>query len=58
MDDPMILPTSHVNVDRKFIEEFLLINQIDPFNRNPLNKEELIPNVELKKKLININYKN
>ena len=51
MDDPMILPTSHMNVDRKFIEEYLLVNPIDPFNRNPLTKEELIPNVELKKKI-------
>jgi ubiquitin conjugation factor E4 B len=51
MEDPIILPTSHMNIDRKTIEEYLLTNPTDPFNRNPLTKEELIPNVELKKRI-------
>ena len=51
MDDPVTLPTSKVNVDRKSIEYYLLTNPIDPFNRNPLTKEELIPNTELKNKI-------
>ena len=51
MDDPVTLPTSKVNVDRKNIEYYLLENPTDPFNRNPLTKEELIPNTELKNKI-------
>ena len=51
MEDPVILPTTHINIDRKTIEDCLLRNPTDPFNRNPLTKEELIPNVELKKKI-------
>ena len=51
MEDPVILPTSHMTVDRKTIEHYLLNNPIDPFNRNPLRKEDLIPNIELKKRI-------
>jgi ubiquitin conjugation factor E4 B len=50
MEDPVILPTSHVTLDKKTILDYLLTNPTDPFNRNPLTKEELIPNNELKKK--------
>ena len=55
IEDPIILPTSHINIDRKIIEEYLLTNPKDPFNRNPLTKEELIPNVELKKRIDDYN---
>jgi ubiquitin conjugation factor E4 B len=51
MEDPITLPTSHINIDRRTIEDYLLTNPTDPFNRNPLTKEELIPNDELKKKI-------
>ena len=51
MEDPVILPITHINIDRKTVEDCLLINPTDPFNRNPLNKEELIPNFELKKRI-------
>jgi ubiquitin conjugation factor E4 B len=51
MEDPVTLPTSHINTDRRNIEDYILTNPTDPFNRNPLTKEELIPNVELKKKI-------
>ena len=51
MDDPVILPSSHINIDRKTIEEFLITRPEDPFNRQPLTKEELKPNEELKKRI-------
>ena len=51
MENPVTLPSSHMNIDRRNIEDYLLSNPTDPFNRNPLTKEELIPNVELKKKI-------
>ena len=50
MENPVILPSSKINIDRRTIEDYLLTNPSDPFNRNPLTKEELIPNEELKKK--------
>jgi ubiquitin conjugation factor E4 B len=51
MENPVILPSSHMNIDRRTIEDYLLTNPSDPFNRNPLTKDELIPNDELKKKI-------
>ena len=51
MENPVILPSSHINIDRRTIEDYLLTNPSDPFNRNPLKKEELIPNDDLKKKI-------
>ena len=51
MENPVILPSSHINIDRRTIEDYLLTNPSDPFNRNPLTKEELIPNDDLKKKI-------
>ena len=51
MENPVILPSSHINIDRRTIEDYLLTNPSDPFNRNPLTKEELIPNDNLKKKI-------
>ena len=51
MEDPVILPSSHLNIDRKVIEEYLITHSDDPFNRQPLTKEELKPNEELKKKI-------
>ena len=54
MEDPVTLPTSNINLDRETIEYHLLKNPIDPYNRKPLTKEQLIPNIELKKELMNI----
>ena len=51
MENPVILPSSHINIDRRTIEDYLLTNPSDPFNRNPLTKEELILNDDLKKKI-------
>ena len=51
MENPVILPSSKINIDRRTIEDYLLANPSDPFNRNPLTKEELIPNNELKKRI-------
>jgi len=51
IETPITLPSSHMNIDRTNIDDYLLSNPTDPFNRNPLTKEELIHNVELKKKI-------
>jgi ubiquitin conjugation factor E4 B len=43
MNDPVLLPTSNVIVDRVTINKHLLIDSTDPFNRKKLTKEMLIP---------------
>ena len=51
MTDPVKLPKSQVILDRKTIETHLLSDQTDPFNREPLKKEMLIPCPVLKAKI-------
>jgi len=51
MTDPVKLPKSNVILDRKTIETHLLSDQTDPFNREPLTKDMLIPCPELKAKI-------
>lgn len=51
MEDPVILPTSGTTVDRAIITRHLLSDPTDPFNREALTVEMLLPNVELKKRI-------
>ena len=51
MTDPVKLPKSNVILDRKTIETHLLSDQTDPFNREALKKEMLIPCPVLKAKI-------
>ncbi|MCQ2265313.1 MAG: hypothetical protein MJZ46_04635, partial [Bacteroidales bacterium] len=44
---------SEASTDRKEIEKHLNDNSYDPYNRQPLTKDQLIPNKELKKRIIN-----
>ncbi|CAF0807326.1 unnamed protein product [Adineta ricciae] len=48
MTDPVMLPSSRQIVDRATIARHLLSDQIDPFNRNPLRMQDVIPQPELK----------
>lgn len=43
MDDPVILPSSGKIMDRPVIVRHLLNSQTDPFNRQALSEDELIP---------------
>ena len=52
MEDPVILPSSKMIVDRITIETHLLSDPKDPFNRSNLKKQELIPHTELKEKIV------
>ncbi|ORX94013.1 hypothetical protein K493DRAFT_315713 [Basidiobolus meristosporus CBS 931.73] len=52
MEDPVILPTSNITVDRSTIKSHLLSDSIDPFNRKPLTIDMVIPNTELKEKIL------
>ena len=42
MQDPVILPSSHV-VDRSVINRHLLNSATDPFSRQPLTIDQLVP---------------
>ena len=50
MRDPVRLP-SGVIMDRKIIDRHLLNSTTDPFNRQHLTSDMLIPEVELKAKI-------
>ncbi|KAF0269903.1 hypothetical protein FOG51_03712 [Hanseniaspora uvarum] len=51
MEDPVILPRSRISIDKKTIQQHLLNDPTDPFNRTPLKFEEVIPDTELKAKI-------
>ncbi|KAL3875775.1 hypothetical protein ACJMK2_033692 [Sinanodonta woodiana] len=51
MRDPIILPTSHKVMDRNIIARHILSDQFDPFNRQPLTLDMVIPHTELKEKI-------
>ncbi|CRK98093.1 CLUMA_CG011461, isoform A [Clunio marinus] len=50
MTDPVKLPSGQV-MDRSVIARHLLNSQTDPFNRQPLTEEQLIPDPELKERI-------
>lgn len=51
MEDPVILPGSRVTLDRSTIKAHLLSDPTDPFNRMPLSLEDVIDDVEMKRKI-------
>ena len=51
MQDPVMLPSSKVVVDRATIQRHLLSDQTDPFNRAELSAEMLVPQDDLKQKI-------
>jgi hypothetical protein len=51
MLDPVILPTSGIAIDRPTILRHLLNQSSDPFNRQPLEAEQLIEAAELRAKI-------
>ncbi|KAH7043124.1 ubiquitin elongating factor core-domain-containing protein [Linnemannia elongata] len=51
MEDPVLLPTSNMSIDRSTIKSHLLSDTTDPFNRMPLKISEVIDNVELRDRI-------
>ncbi|THH28275.1 hypothetical protein EUX98_g5915 [Antrodiella citrinella] len=51
MRDPVILPTSKTTIDRSTIKSHLLSDATDPFNRQPLKFEDVLPDLELKARI-------
>lgn len=47
MEDPVLLPTSNVIVDRSTIRAHLLGDTRDPFNRKPLSMDMVQPGIVL-----------
>lgn len=50
MSDPVVLPSGTV-MDRAIITRHLLNSSTDPFNRQPLTEDMLVPNQELKERI-------
>ncbi|KAJ3223435.1 hypothetical protein HK099_001159 [Clydaea vesicula] len=50
MQDPVVLPSGNV-LDRSTITKQLLNNPIDPFNRQPMTVDDLVPDLELKARI-------
>lgn len=42
MEDPVLLPTSNISIDRSTIKSHLLSDTTDPFNRMPLKIGDVI----------------
>ncbi|KAI5948688.1 ufd2 [Candida theae] len=51
MEDPVVLPSSKISIDRSTIKAHLLSDATDPFNRVPLKLEDVQDDVELKAKI-------
>ena len=51
MEDPVILPTSRITVDRSTIVSHLLSDSTDPFNRTPLTIDQVKPDEDIKAKI-------
>ena len=43
MKDPVMLPNSKMILDRSTIERLLMEKPVDPYDRTPLSKGQLIP---------------
>jgi ubiquitin conjugation factor E4 B len=52
MEDPVVLPNSRQTIDRSTLRSHLLSDPHDPFNRMPLSIEDVVPNTELKQKIV------
>ncbi|KAM7452694.1 hypothetical protein BLSTO_06567 [Blastocystis sp. subtype 1] len=51
MKDPVMLPNSKMVLDRSTIERLLMEKPVDPYDRTPLTKEQLIPQEELRQRI-------
>ncbi|KAF9586088.1 hypothetical protein BGW38_009841 [Lunasporangiospora selenospora] len=51
MEDPVLLPSSNIAIDRSTIKSHLLSDGTDPFNRAPLKIEDVIENTELRDRI-------
>jgi ubiquitin conjugation factor E4 B len=52
MEDPVILPMSKLTIDRSTIRSHLLSDPTDPFNRQPMSIEDVVPNLSLKEQIM------
>lgn len=51
MEEPVILPASQMTVDLATIKSHLLSDKHDPFNRQPLSIDDVLPNTALKERI-------
>lgn len=51
MVDPVLLPTSNNIMDRRHIMRIILSDDHDPFNRQPLKPQDLVPQDDLRRRI-------
>lgn len=51
MEDPIILPMSKQTMDRSTIRSHLLSDPTDPFNRQPMSIDEVVPDLEMRERI-------
>ena len=51
MVDPVLLPTSNNIMDKRHIMRIILSDDHDPFNRQPLKPQDLVPQEDLKRRI-------
>lgn len=51
MEDPVILPSSKQTIDKSTIRSHLLSDPTDPFNRQPMKIEDVVPDLEMAAKI-------
>lgn len=51
MTDPVTLPSSGIVCDRSTIARHILSDQTDPFNRQPLTMDMVLPNTDIKQQI-------
>jgi hypothetical protein len=51
MADPVLLPTSNNIMDKRHIMRIILSDDHDPFNRQPLKPQDLVPQEDLKRRI-------
>ncbi len=51
MRDPVVLPVSRTTVDRSTIVQHLLSDPCDPYSKQPLTIDQVIPNDELRQRI-------
>lgn len=51
MENPVLMLTSKITIDRSTFNQIMLNDQIDPFSRLPLDESKIVDNAELKEKI-------
>ncbi|ELA41779.1 uncharacterized protein VICG_01131 [Vittaforma corneae ATCC 50505] len=51
MENPVLMLTSKITIDRSTFNQIMLNDRIDPFSRLPLDESQIVDNAELREKI-------